>query len=132
MPSYDLFFDGAVKNKVASFGYVLYLDGKQIDYGYGIIGQGKYLTAVVAEYCALAQGLDAFIRKMDKPNSVLNIFGDSKFVISQVLKPVHEFQGLQIIAMKLDQIRRIARVNISWVPRAKNQVANDLAKKLRS
>lgn len=132
MPVYDLYVDGACKNKVGSFGYVLFCDGRQIDYGYGIIGEGKYMTAPVAEYCALSYGLDAFVRKTDKPSPVLNIYGDSKFVIAQVQKESHEFEELQFIAMKLRQIRRYAQVNISWVPRTKNKLANDLAKKLRS
>lgn len=133
MPAvYDLYFDGALKNTVGSFGYVLYLNGKRIDSGYGIIGEGRYMTSTVAEYYALSHGLDAFIRKTDKPSPVLNIYGDSKFVIAQVQKELHEFEELQFIAMKLRQIRRYAQVNTSWVPRTKNKQANDLAKKLRS
>jgi ribonuclease HI len=132
MPEYSLFFDGAFKNKTASFGFVLYLDGQEIDYGYGIIGQGRHLTSTVAEYYGLSYGLDAFIRKVNKPNAVLNICGDSKFVIDRIQKQVHEFQELQFISLKLKQIRRTIKVNIALIPRTKNQVANDLAKKLRS
>jgi ribonuclease HI len=128
---FELYFDGAFKNKIGSFGYVLYEDGKQIDYGYGIIGSGKYMTATVAEYYALSHGLDAFVRKTDK-YAVLNIYGDSKFVIDCVNKELHEFSELQTISMKLKQIRQYARVNIEWIARSKNKVANDLAKKLRS
>ena len=130
--TYDLTFDGAYKNKVGSFGYVLLCDGKQIDYGYGILGGGKYMTATVAEYHALSCGLDAFVRKADKPSPVLNIYGDSKFVIDCVNKEVHEFQELKFIVMKLKQIRQYARVNIELIARSKNKLANDLAKKLRS
>jgi len=132
MSVYDLFVDGACKNKVGSFGYVLYRGGKQIDYGYGIVGEGQYMTHTVAEYCAVSFGLDAFIRKTDMLSPVLNVYGDSKFVISQLRKEIHEFEELQFIAMKLSQIRRYAQVNIAWVPRSSNKIANDLAKKLRS
>lgn len=132
MPVYDLYTDGAYKNKVGSFGYVLSCDGRQIDSGYGIVGSGKYMNSVIAEYYALSHGLDAFVRKTDKPKPVLNVYNDSKFVTDCVNKEIHEYPELQIISMKLKQIRRYATVNISWIARTKNKLANDLAKKLRS
>ena len=129
MSEYSLFFDGAVKNKIASFGYVLYLDGREIDKGWGIIGHG--LTSVEAEYSALSHGLDSFVRKTDKPTPALNIYGDSRIVIENVKTLRKDSQELQILAFKLKQVRRLAQVSISWVARTKNTVANGLAKKLR-
>ncbi len=135
MPAYYLFFDGAFKNKIASFGFVLYLDGKEIDRGWGVIGQGSYMTEIIAEYYGLSAGLDSFVRHLDRPCSVLNICGDSAHVIGQIKKirkPRQQLQELQVIEFKLNQIKRlVSQVNISWISRAQNKIANDLAKKLR-
>lgn len=135
MPVYDLYFDGAFKNKIASFGFILYLDGREIDRGWGLIGQGPYMTETIAEYYGLSAGLDSFTRHIDNPRSVLNIFGDSAHVIGQVKKngkPFHQLQELQVIEFKLNQIKQTTRIFLFWIPREKNKIANDLAKKLRS
>lgn len=132
MPVYDLFFDGAYKNKTASFGFVLYLNDKEIDRGYGILGTGGKLNATIGEYYALSYGLDSFVRHVNQRTD-LNIYGDSAFVISQVKKDLHEYEELQIIKFKLKQVSRLtSKINIEWVPREKNQIANDLAKTLRT
>ena len=133
MAVYSLFFDGAYKNKTASFGFVLYLDNKQIDRGYGILGTGGKLNSTIGEYYGLSYGLDAFVRQIDKPATVLNIYGDSAFVISQVKKDLHEYEELQVIKFKLQQVSRlVSKISIAWIPREKNKIANDLAKTLRT
>ena len=133
MNQFALFFDGAYKDKTASFGFVLYLNDKEIDRGYGILGTGGKLNSTIGEYYALSYGLDSFVRHINKPKSVLNIYGDSAFVISQVKKDLHEYEELQIIKFKLKQISRmVSKINIQWVSRSKNQTANDLAKTLRT
>lgn len=120
---YSLFFDGAVKNKIASFGFVLYKNQKECDRGYGIIGHG--LSSVDAEKQALAYGLDSFVRKVDTRAS-LNIYGDSKFVISTV-------ENDPALRSRITGVRKLGiPVSYKWVPRSENKLANDLAKKLRS
>ena len=124
MAVYSLFFDGAAdkKNRTLSFGFWLRLDRKPIDLGYGIVGLGDSESA---ELQGLSYGLDAFVRKWNQPNSVLNIYGDSRSALRDAEKsPLTKF--------KLDQIRgwRI-KVNLLWIPRTENVKANSLAKKLR-
>lgn len=132
MNQFALFFDGAYKDKTASFGFVLYLNDKEIDRGYGILGTGGKLNATIGEYYGLSYGLDSFVRHVDC-RGVLNIYGDSAFVISQVKKDLHEYEELQIISLKLKQVSHLtSAINISWVPRGSNKIANDLAKTLRS
>jgi len=132
MAVYDLFFDGAFKNKTASFGFVLYRDNKQVDRGYGVLGTGGKLNATIGEYYGLSYGLDAFVRQIDRPAEILNIYGDSAFVISQVKKDLHDYEELQVIKFKLKQVSLlVSKINIAWVPRSKNQIANALAKTLR-
>lgn len=133
--TYELYFDGAClpnPGGVASFGFVLYLNGEEIDKGHGIIGRGKYMTDVVAEYKALAAGLNSFIRLFNKPGAVLKIYSDSQFVVSQVKKQIHESLDLQIIEFHLREIQRMVSVYLSWIPREQNKRADELAKMLRS
>jgi len=132
---YDLFFDGALKSNVASFGFILKKEGKLIDLGWGIAEEGRHLTEIVGEYHGLACGLDSFIRHIDCKNAVLNVYGDSAFVVGQVNgvgKPNKKYPELNIIQFKLNQIRQFAKVNVSWISRRENKTANDLAKKLRT
>jgi ribonuclease HI len=122
MSEFELFFDGAWKAGISSFGFALYRDGGLIDFGYGSTFGDKN----EAESFALCQGLDCFIRRIDRPKAVLHIYGDSQFIVSSAYKD-------PIIRSKLRQIERMtSKVEISWVPRELNKLANDLAKKLRS
>jgi ribonuclease HI len=121
MSEFSLFFDGAWKSGIASFGFVLYLDGAVIDFGYGSTVGDR----ISAESRALSEGLDCFIRRIDRRAS-LNIYGDSTFIVNNAYKN-------PIIRSKLNQIAKmVSSVEISWVPREMNKLANDLAKKLRS
>jgi ribonuclease HI len=124
MAIYSLFFDGAAdkKNRTLSFGFWLRLDRKPIDLGYGIVGLGDSGSA---ELHALSHGLDAFVRKWNKPDSVLNIYGDSKSALRDAEKnPITKF--------KLKEIRGWGvKVKLLWIPRSENKKANSLAKKLR-
>ncbi len=121
MNEYELFFDGAWKDNITSFGFVLYLDGNIIDFGYGsTIGD-----RIAAESRALSEGLDCFIRRVDRKAS-LNIYGDSTFIVNNAYKN-------PMIRGKLEQIQKLtSKVEISWIPRDLNSLANNLAKKLRS
>lgn len=133
--TYELYFDGAClpnPGGTASFGFVLYLNGEEIDKGYGIVGRGKYMTDVVAEYKALIAGLSSFIRIFNKPGATLKIYSDSQFVVSQIKKKVHENLDLQIIEFHLREIQRMVSVYLSWIPREQNKRADELAKMLRS
>lgn len=133
--TYELFTDGAClpnPGGEASFGFVLLLNNQEIDCGWGIIGRGKYMTDVVAEYKALAAGLNSFIRLVNKPGATLKICVDSQFVLSQLKKKRHEHLDLKIIDFLLGEIRSMVSVETYWIPREQNKRADALAKKLRS
>jgi len=122
MNEYSLFFDGAWKAGISSFGFTLFLDNAQIDFGYGSTFGDKH----DAEAFALCQGLDCFIRRIDRPSATLHIYGDSQFIINTAYKN-------SIIRSKLKQIEQMTSgIKISWIPRELNSLANNLAKKLRS
>lgn len=123
MATYALFFDGAVKSGKASFGFILRKNRRQIDFGYGLIGN---CDSNAAELAALNTGLDSFIRNWDSPKSTLNVYGDSKVALGKAEKD-------PIVGFKLKEIRSWnVRVTLNWIPRAENKQANLLAKKLRN
>jgi ribonuclease H / adenosylcobalamin/alpha-ribazole phosphatase len=135
LDSYELFFDGAClpnPGGIGSFGFVLYKNGEVIDYGRGEIGQGPYMTSVVADYYAVSSGLDSVIRHIDG-QAELAIYGDSQYAVSQITKPMHERWDLQVINFKLKDLARMGvTVSVTWTPRASNKIADELAKVPRS
>jgi ribonuclease HI len=119
---YELFFDGAFKDGDASFGFVLYRNGTQIDYGYGLTSDERHEV----EMRGLAEGLDCFIRRLDCADAELSVFGDSIIAVNSAHRD-------PIIKSKLDQISKmVSSLEIAWIPREQNKIADDLAKKLRS
>jgi ribonuclease HI len=58
---YILFFDGACEptnpGGIASFGFLLVANGKDITFGKGVVGRGRAFTNNVAEYEGLIRGL---------------------------------------------------------------------------
>lgn len=139
---YDLYFDGACNpnpNGEASFGFHLSLNKITVSSGYGIVGRGQGMTDVVAEYSGLLEGLHSFLRFWDKPNSVLNIYGDSKYVIKSIDKdiPFKLFDTLSreqiIVLMAIRNIRDMnVKVTLNWISREQNQITDSLAKNLRN
>lgn len=118
---YELFFDGAFKDGQASFGFVLYLNGVEIDYGYGLTSDDRHSV----ENRGLSEGLDCFVRRIDCAEAELSIFGDSIIAVNSAHRD-------PVIKSKLDQIRKlVSSLEIAWIPRENNKIANDLAKKLR-
>jgi ribonuclease HI len=125
--NYELYTDGAVtKNPggTASYGFVLYADGKQLSFGYGIVGSSATMNNVLAEYYAVSQGIAEFMRIWDQPNSSLTIYNDSQFVVSQIYKD-------RILGPRLQQMKQYLDVKVVWVSREMNSQADDLAKRLR-
>jgi ribonuclease HI len=134
MPQYDLYTDGSVKNKIGHYGFVLFLEGKEIDRGWGEAGCGPHMTETIAEYYGLSAGLDSFIRHVDQPNSHLDCHSDCANLVRHLNRVARRDKSseLTMLFWKLDQIRKYATAQVSWVPRYKNVIADALAKSLRS
>jgi len=137
--TYELYCDGAClpnPGGEASFGFVLNLNGKFLTSGQGIIGFGGKTNNINAEYCAISNGLNQFIRLWDKYNSELFIYSDSDFVVKQLTgknKPRFDFSELRIVDFTIKLIKSFGvKVYIIWISREKNKIANDLAKSFRS
>lgn len=121
MPEYRLFCDGSCKHGTGYFGYVLFKDKAQIDYGYGIIGMGG--KPKDAEKYAICFGLDLFARSYSERGE-LKVFGDCKQVIELADKDPD-------IHPRAEAIRGWSvPVTFKWIPRDQNKLANDLARKL--
>lgn len=130
---FKLYSDGAVKDKIGSFGFVLYAADKEIDRGWGLIGRGPAMNETIAEYYGLSSGLDSFMRHLDS-HPVLDIYLDSQHVVRQLNKISRRKESFefQIVDNKIRQLRNFCKVGINWIPRHLNKTANDLAKVLRN
>lgn len=131
MPQYDLYSDGSVKDKVGYFGFVLFLDHKEIDRGWGEAGLG--VSSLSAEYHGLSAGLDSFIRHIDRSNSELNCYSDCAPLVRNLNKISQRDTSPQLsfLLWKIEQARKYSKVGVLWVPRYKNVIADALAKTLR-
>jgi ribonuclease HI len=135
--NYQLWTDGAVTKNPggqASYGYLLKFEGKEIDFGYGIIGSGANMNNVMAECYAITQGLSSFIRVWDCPKPILYIYNDSKFVISQLNSEKKRLlkNPFSFINFQLQQIKNFVDVKLVWIPRSGNSTADILSKRLRN
>ncbi len=81
-----LYFDGLCRPRnpggVATYGYVIYKDGKKVKSGYGVVGSGAGMTNNVAEYSALKHALEW--ARENCTEDVIVIKGDSQLVIHQL------------------------------------------------
>lgn len=83
------YFDGGCQPKnpegVATYGYVIYLDEKNLARGHGIAGKpySKQATNSVGEYTAIIKVLEWFV-KYDLVREEILIRGDSQFAIRQL------------------------------------------------
>lgn len=131
-----LFFDGLCMPKnpggVATYGYVIYSDGKKLKEGWGFVGAGMFgddVTNNVAEYFAIIKGLESAL-SMGHPDAIL-IKGDSRLVIEQL-------SGRYAVrSPRLNELHRRAKellgmfksVSLEWVPRGENSEADALSRR---
>ncbi|MCK9198511.1 MAG: topoisomerase DNA-binding C4 zinc finger domain-containing protein [Bacteroidales bacterium] len=138
----ELFFDGACEpfnpNGTASCGFVIKKEGKIIAKGSKIIGEGEGMTNNVGEYHGLIEGIKAFCKL--GINEKLLIYGDSNMVCSIVSKkwgwnkkktkwiPHKDVPHLKELLEEVMKILEQIDYEINWIPREKNQEADDLSK----
>jgi ribonuclease HI len=82
----SLYFDGLCRPRnpggIATYGYVIYQDGKKVKSGSGVIGSGVGMTNNVAEYSALKRAVEWVSRNCVDGEIVIK--GDSQLVIHQM------------------------------------------------
>jgi len=125
-----IFFDGLCEPRnpggIATYGYVIYKDGKPIKRGCNAIGEGHGMTNNVAEYSALKRAVE-WINEQKIVDDIL-IKGDSQLVINQM-------QGSWQIKSEtsqrfVPQIRKLLKgkkVRFMWIPREQNAEADMLS-----
>jgi len=136
---FELYCDGACypnPGGLASFGFLLYRDGRLLERGSGIIGHQHNMNNLNAEYAALSYGLLAIIRHIDAASSEAIVYCDSKFVVDQltgVCKKIKYAKGRGLLDLHAKLIRSFGvNLNFQWIPRDKNKLADNLARSLRT
>jgi ribonuclease HI len=125
-----LFFDGLCRPKnpggVATYGFVIYRDGKNVKSGYGVIGSGAGMTNNVAEYSALNYAAEWVHRQGG--DDELEIKGDSQLVINQMNGT---WQVKSATSKKfVPAIRRLLegrKARFIWISREQNAEADRLS-----
>ncbi len=125
-----LYFDGLCRPRnpggVATYGYVIYKDGKKVRSGYGVVGSGSGMTNNGAEYSALKRAAE-WVRENCAEDEIV-IKGDSQLVI-------HQMNGTWQIKSEtskkfVPEIRRLLtgrKTSFVWIPREQNAEADQLS-----
>jgi len=126
----SIYFDGLCRPRnpggVATYGYVIYRDGKKVKRGSGVIGSGVGMTNNVAEYSALKYAAEWVSRNSVDDEIVIK--GDSQLVI-------HQMNGTWQIRSEtskkfVPEIRRLLegrKTRFIWIPREQNTEADLLS-----
>jgi ribonuclease HI len=125
-----IFFDGLCRPKnpggVATYGYVIYQDGKKVKSGCGVVGSGAGMTNNVAEYSALKQAAEWVRRQVGDEEIVIK--GDSQLVICQMNGT---WQVKSETSKKfVPEIRKLLegrKARFVWIPREQNAEADQLS-----
>jgi len=126
----SIYFDGLCRPRnpggVATYGYVIYRDGKKVKSGSGVIGSGVGMTNNVAEYSSLKRAVEWVSRHFVDDEIVIK--GDSQLV-------VHQMNGTWQIKSEtskkfVPEIRRMLegrKTRFIWIPREQNTEADLLS-----
>ena len=125
-----IYFDGLCRPKnpggVATYGYLIYRDGKKVNSGYGVIGSGPGMTNNVAEYTALKHAAEWV--NWHGGDEEIEIKGDSQMVIHQMNGT---WQVRSTTSKKfVPEIRRLLegrKIQFIWIPREQNVEADELS-----
>lgn len=127
-----IYFDGLCEpinpNGVATYGYVIYQDGKSIKKGCRVIGEGRGMTNNVAEYSGLKRALE-WLNEQNINDDIITIRGDSMLVIKQMsgdwqVKSATSKHFVPIIK----ELVKNRKVNFQWIPREENSEADMLSR----
>jgi ribonuclease HI len=125
-----IYFDGLCRPKnpggVATYGYLIYRDGKKVNSEYGVVGSGPGMTNNVAEYSALKQASEWVSHQGDDEEVVIK--GDSQLVINQMNST---WQIKSATSKKfVPEIHRLLegrKIQYIWIPREQNVEADELS-----
>jgi ribonuclease HI len=125
-----IYFDGLCRPKnpggMATYGYVIHKDGKEVKSGYGVIGTGAGMTNNVAEYSALKRA--AVWVSLNSTDDEIEIKGDSQLVIRQ-MNGIWQVKS-ETSKKFVPEIRKLLegrKTRFIWIPREKNAEADRLS-----
>lgn len=126
-----VYFDGLCYPRnpggAAAYGYLIYRDGRLIQKGCRVVGEGEGMTNNVAEYEGLMAAARS-LRDIQRGEKIV-IKGDSRLVIKQMRG---EWQVRSETSRRyVPRIRRLLQgldVSFVWVPREENEEADRLSR----
>jgi ribonuclease HI len=125
-----IYFDGLCRPRnpggVATYGYLIYKDGKKVKSGCGVIGSGAGMTNNVAEYSALKRAAE-WVSQNGVDDEIV-IKGDSRLVIFQ-MKGIWQIKS-ETSKKFVPEIRRLLegrKTRFIWIPREQNAEADLLS-----
>jgi len=126
----SIYFDGLCRPRnpggVATYGYVIYQDGKKVKSGSGVIGSGAGMTNNVAEYSALKRAVEWVSR--NSVDDEIIIKGDSQLVIYQ-MNGTWQIKS-ETSKKFVPEIRKLLegrKTRFIWIPREQNTEADLLS-----
>ena len=126
----SIYFDGLCRPRnpggVATYGYVIYQDGKKVKSESGVIGSGAGMTNNVAEYSALKRAVEWVSR--NSVDDEIIIKGDSQLVIYQ-MNGTWQIKS-ETSKKFIPEIRKLLegrKTRFMWIPREQNTEADLLS-----
>lgn len=134
MPIIEVHFDGACEpwnpSGVATYGYVIYYNGKLITRDKGLACEPFSWQASnnVAEYTALIKALE-YLTKKNMINEEVIIRGDSQLVIKQMIGTyrVKASRVIPLYEKTKELTKQFRRIRFEWIPREQNEEADELS-----
>ena len=132
-----IFFDGLCEeayhggprnpNGIATYGYIIYQDGKIIKKGCRVIGEGKGMTNNVAEYSGMLRAIE-WLQEQNIDDKI-TIKGDSMLAINQ-MKGIWQVKSetSRRFVPKIRKLLKGKNVIFEWIPRKKNEEADMLSR----
>jgi len=129
-----VYFDGLCEphnpGGIATYGFVVYVNGEKVHEGHGVVGEGKGMSNNVAEFSGLAAALEwLLVRGYQKDKIVVR--GDSQLAINLINGVWSARGGLYYpYYLKATELAsKFSNISFEWVPRARNEEADDLSRK---
>ena len=127
----EAYFDGLCEPRnpggIATYGYVIYKDGKAVKKGCRAIGHGKSMTNNVAEYSGMLR-IAEWLNNQQFDDEIV-IKGDSQLAINQ-MKGIWQIKSetSRRFVPKIRKLLKGKKVKFIWIPREQNEEADMLSR----
>lgn len=129
----EVFCDGLCEpynpNGTATYGFVIYENGKKIHENCNVIGSGKGMTNNIAEYTGAIKSLE-WLKDKELTKDIV-IKSDSQLLIRQLNgQYAVRSSNLQPLFAKVKKLlKSFKKVKFVWIPREQNEEADSLSRK---